>query len=377
MSDFDLKPTNTLAMASLDALKNEGLEDPKINSNISKLATLDLDESYMIKTINFINESNREFTDSKITLYKALSESAGEQGVILESFSDFFSKVKDIIDKFLAFMKSLFSRFITQLMSMVNSDKYIKKHKDDLRSFGAGDEFDIDGYNFTFSPGIPKVEPMMGFDSDLFKDLYNATEDGKINSSKMKSANSSISYTDSYDEFRASVIGKDGTSIYAEDFAEELFKVFRDDDMSTSDITIDSSKVNESLRRFTDYKKTKSIVEKDNKEIQKKYDDLKKQVKEITKRNGDLEKTVFDTRMANSNITLDDSLSGTTIPGDLLTQIDVYTKKKVDQIQEVSNIHALAFSAKLDALKCCYKQDRAILYTALSKVQRTDAKRGN
>ena len=90
MSDFDLKPTNTLAMASLDALKNEGLEDPKINSNISKLATLDLDESYMIKTINFINESNREFTDSKITLYKALSESAGEQGVILESFSDFF-----------------------------------------------------------------------------------------------------------------------------------------------------------------------------------------------------------------------------------------------------------------------------------------------
>ena len=98
MSDFDLKPTNTLAMASLDALKNEGLEDPKINSNISKLATLDLDESYMIKTINFINESNREFTDSKITLYKALSESAGEQGVILESFSDFFSKVKDIID---------------------------------------------------------------------------------------------------------------------------------------------------------------------------------------------------------------------------------------------------------------------------------------
>ena len=377
MSDFDLKPTNTLAMASLDALKNEGLEDPKINSNISKLATLDLDESYMIKTINFINESNREFTDSKITLYKALSESAGEQGVILESFSDFFSKVKDIIDKFLAFMKSLFSRFITQLMSMVNSDKYIKKHKDDLRSFGPGDEFDIDGYNFTFSPGIPKVEPMMGFNSDLFEDLYNATVDGKINSTKMKSANSSISYTDSYDQFRASVIGKDGTSIYAEDFAEELFKVFRDDDMSTSDITIDSSKVNESLRRFTDYKKTKSIVEKDNREIQKKYDDLKKQVKEITKRNGDLEKTVFDTRMANSNITLDDSLSGTTIPGDLLTQIDVYTKKKVDQIQEMSNIHALAFSAKLDALKCCYKQDRAILYTALSKVQRTDAKRGN
>ena len=376
MSDFELKPTNTLAMASLDALKNEGLEDPKINGNISKLATMDLDESYMIKTINFINESNKEFTDNKITLYNAISESAGDQGIILESFSEFFSKAKDIIDKFLAFIKSLFSRFITELMRLVSSDNYIKKHKDDLKGFGPGDEFEFDGYNFTFSPGCPKVEPMMVFNSDLFADLATATNNGKLTLANMKSANSSIDYNDDYDKFRASVIGKDGTSIYAEDFAEELFKVFRDDDMSTSDITIDSSKVNESLRRFLDYKKTKSAAEKDNREIEKKYDALKKQVKEITKRNGDLDKTVFNATMNGVGIQIDDSV-GNIIPGDLLVQIDVYTKRKIDQIQEVSNIHALAFSAKLDALKCCYKQDRAILYTALSKVQRTDAKRGN
>ena len=51
---------------------------------------------------------------------------------------------------------------------------------------------------------------------------------------------------------------------------------------------------------------------------------------------------------------------------------DLYTKIKVDQITEFSNIHTLAFSAKLDALKESYKQDRALLYTALLKVQRTD-----
>ena len=48
--DYNFNPT----LKTLDALKNEGLEDPKINGNISKLATMDLDESYMIKTINFI-----------------------------------------------------------------------------------------------------------------------------------------------------------------------------------------------------------------------------------------------------------------------------------------------------------------------------------
>ena len=75
-----------------------------------------------------------------------------------------------------------------------------------------------------------------------------------------------------------------------------------------------------------------------------------------------------------TNLSVDTSV-GTNVPGDLLIQLDVYTKNKVDEIQEISNIHALAFSAKLDALKCCYKQDRALLYTALSKVQRTDSKR--
>ena len=67
-----------------------------------------------------------------------------------------------------------------------------------------------------------------------------------------------------------------------------------------------------------------------------------------------------------------DNQQGFTMSGDLMYKLDLYTKAKVDQITEFSNIHTLAFSAKLDALKESYKQDRALLYTALLKIQRTD-----
>ena len=70
-----------------------------------------------------------------------------------------------------------------------------------------------------------------------------------------------------------------------------------------------------------------------------------------------------------------DNQQGFSMSADLMYKLDLYTKAKVDQITEFSNIHTLAFSAKLDALKESYKQDRALLYTALLKIQRTDSAR--
>ena len=58
-----------------------------------------------------------------------------------------------------------------------------------------------------------------------------------------------------------------------------------------------------------------------------------------------------------------------------MVKLDSYVKIKIDQIQEYSNIHTLAFAAKLDAMKECAKQDRNTLYTALSRIQRTDNRR--
>lgn len=374
-------PTNTFAGNVFDILKSDAVEDPLINVN--KLAMIDLEESYFDMAVNFVNESTNDFTDCKMKLYKSLSEATNEV-VILESFSDFFTAAKDVIDKFLKFIKSLFQRFINTLMGMVSSDKYIKKHKNDLNKFRDVDNFDFDGYIFTFSPIIPATN--INEAGGMFTELMKSGDDN-LDIQRVKNARSILNSDQKYDDFRGAVISGNqvGTAkpIEASEFSEDLFRVFRNDSLDTEEFEVTSKEVRESLNRFLDYKKTKKSVEDDNKRIEREYRDLEKDIKEFTKGGAGINMSAFVTRAnlstptGGTNISKvnDDGLDGFTMSDQLLFQINNYAKEKVDEIQEYSNIHTLAFSAKLDALKSCFIQDKNILYRALSKVQRTDAKR--
>jgi hypothetical protein len=113
-------------------------------------------------------------------------------------------------------------------------------------------------------------------------------------------------------------------------------------------------------------------------EIIKAYERVQKQVEDITKRNTDLDKQAFLSRLPmDTAITdIETTAGGTMMAAELLIQIDVYVKAKIDQIQEYSNIHLLAFGAKLDAMKECLNQDRNVLYTALSKSKVPFEKKG-
>ena len=50
-------------------------------------------------------------------------------------------------------------------------------------------------------------------------------------------------------------------------------------------------------------------------------------------------------------------------------KIDMYMKAKVTQVQQMSSIHTMAFSAKLQAAKDCFVQNKSMLYKALSKIK--------
>lgn len=373
MNNFGLAPTNTMASTSFDILAMDGIDDPLINVNT--LATLDLEECYFASAVQFIKEMNQEMSDNKKILYKSISEST-EQFVVLESFSDFFSKVNDIINKFIKFIKSLVQRFITQLHKIISDDKYITKHKKDFSEFKTADEFKFTGYEYTFSPNVPIATASLHFTKNFFEDLYDRTGPN-ITPNGVSSAINAMDLDDSCDLFRAEVLGCNAP-ISISDFSTELFKVFRNDSLDTDIINVDTVLVHRTLDRYCSFSKSKSQIESDQKRIERDYNEVKNQVREITRRNGDLNKTAFLNRfpqdMRNDNIDLDTNNQGF-ISGDLMVKLDMYTKAKVDQITEYSNIHTLALAAKMDALKESYKQDRALLYTALSKIQRTESKR--
>ena len=365
----EFKPTNTMASVSFDVLKMDGIDDPLINVN--KLATMDLEESYFNLAVNFIKEMNNEITANKIILYKSISE-ANTDTLLLESFSDYFSKVSAIIDKFIKFIKSLVAKFITAINSLISSDKYLIKHKKDFSKFKTADEFDIYGYEYTFSPNIPIANANAHFTTDyLFGDVVK-TVGNVISIDPLKSALESINLEDICNDFRANVIGKQ-SPISASEFAEELFRVYRNDEMDTTLLEITSTEVHKSLDRVEQFKKSISSIEHDQKRIEKDYELIKKNVKDITKRNGDLNKSAL-LKSLPTGVDIDAGSDGL-ISSELMIQLDRYTQAKADQITEFSNIHILAFSAKLDAMKEAFKQDKAILYKALQQIQRTSSKR--
>lgn len=372
--NFGFSPTNTVQLSGFDVLTLGAVKDPLINVN--KLATMDLEESYVAMACDFLKECNTEIADNKIKLYKAISESDGNYGVVLESFSDFFTKVKDVIDKFLKFIKSLFQRFITTLMGFVSSDKYITKHKKDFSKFKDTDNFNFTGYNYTFPINIPSANAILEFNNSLFEELYS-DKNKALTLAGVKDVVMNLNFDDYYDTFRAKVLGNNNGTIYTGDFSEACFRLFRNGELDTEEFEVTSSEVRQSLNRFLEYKKTKSNVERDQKNIDEAYNKVKKQIQDVVKRNGDLSVSAFLNKLpSDNNIESIEGQSvsndGLTMSGEIMAQINMYVKAKVDQIQECSNIHILAFSAKLDAMKECYIQDRNILYTALSRILRTD-----
>ena len=371
MDNTTLIPTNTMSTTSFDVLTMDGIDDPLIS--INKLATLDLDECYFATAVNFIKEANQNIVDAKKDLYKSISE-ATDQYVVLESFSDFFSKINDIINKFIQFIKSLVARFITHIQKLIKSDKYINSHKKEFDKFKDTDKFTMNGYTYTFDPNIPAAAASVNFNKDLFEDLYNSSKDFDFSVEGINAAIANMNNNEVYDEFRGNVLQKD-SDISIGEWDTELFKVFRNDDLDTSEIEVDSTLVHKTLNRFATFNSYKKQVEADQKRIQNDYENVKKQVKEIVRGNGNLNMSAFIERMPQdmkADIKRNNYTNQGIITGDLMYKLDLYTKIKVDQITEFSNIHTLAFSAKLDALKESYKQDRALLYTALLKVQRTD-----
>jgi hypothetical protein len=333
---------------------------------------MDFEECYTAQVVSFINECRSEITEKKITFYKSLNEATDERAV-LESFSDFFAGVRDVINKFIKFLKKIVDKFIVTIMKLVKSDNYIKKHKDYFNKLEAEIKFDFRGYEYTFSPNVPYPAAALEFNNSLFDTLYGDDKNQlSVQSVRDSITTLSMNLENDYDNFRAKVLGKDNDSISISEFSDELYRVYRNGESDTSTIEANSSYIRMCLNRFLEYDNFKKQVTRQRDEIIKAYERVQKQVEDITKRNTDLDKHAFLSRLPSDNGIVDVAVSttnggGTMMAAELMSQIDVYVRAKVDQIQEYSNIHLLAFGAKLDAMKECLNQDRNVLYTALSK----------
>jgi DNA-binding protein YbaB len=114
------------------------------------------------------------------------------------------------------------------------------------------------------------------------------------------------------------------------------------------------------------YNKAISEIKKYQSNVEKEYKALKNSIEEMQKTNYKDGKSSVSILFPGEETPIN-----VTYSNELMNSINTWCKAKVNQVQEITNIHSLAFSAKLDAVNNCYKQDKAVLYQALNNMQKT------
>lgn len=342
----------------------------------NELSTMSgLEENFFTTTLKHVLESEVNMIEVNKQLYRTFIESNSNVVIVNEGFSDFTSKVVSIISKFLKFINNLWDRFVRALNGAIRSDTYLIKHADLLGKFDDSCEFEIEGHIYTFKDNVPIIEAKATF-QEGFLDLDSSTWDNnKNNKEKLEAAKSKYETFknkldgDYYDSLRAAVIGKSGGKISKEDFKEELFKVFRGEKDFKQDISIKSANVDAAYLFVKEYKKALKSVEDTKKQIESQYTDIKNYISGLLKSSAsdNSSKVSID---YNGKVDGAKNITQYNVDSDTLKYINLFVKAKTDQVSEMSSIHSLAFSAKLDAFKECYKSSRTVCYRAIAQVQK-------
>ena len=339
------------------------------------------EESYFLSSLEFCKAMHEQFIETNKIFYKTLLESGDDVVVINEGFSEFFEKIREIIKKFIEFLKKLIAKFITALHSLVNSDKYLKKHEKDFSKFNTYTEFDMDLYTFTIDPTVPIACAEDEFEK-VFNDINQSilsdstfkslTLDKKVEQLKEKYRILLDDIEDTYDAFRARVIGAT-SNISSSDYSEELFRIFRDNDDVKSSTTVDASIVNNSLLSFKSHDKTVKLVKERQKAVEKDYKQIEKAIEKMFSEETSGGNTIIK---VNGYGNVSDLSTDIQSSSELKSHLDMIAKAQANKVSQFSSIHTMAFGAKLDAITDRYKQDKNILYRALKEIQKYEGKEG-
>lgn len=346
------------------------------NTNtITELESININESFLFTSLDFLKEINEEINLSNKILYKCISESEEEYSVVTESFSDFKEAIKKIIDKFIDFIKSICKRFFIHLNKIISSDKYLLKNLHLLDDFRMDIILYRSMYKFTLYPGIPLPIVSSEYNDDIETEYLKQKVAQMIdNRTSDQTTTDSVDYTldilktlykntvatyneDRWEEFRGKVLDQD-KRISKEDYADELFRIYRNGDSVKEAIKVDSSIINDSLYFFKNYKDIFKQVENLRNKIEDDYRNIKKSLEKNT---NDIFKDIDQIKIK----TQEQKIAA-----------DMFFKAKANQVETMCSIHTLAFTAKLDAIKDKYIQDKDILYRCLNMAVKERSERG-
>lgn len=321
-----------------------------------------LERSLFSEALEFTASIKDEIRSNSRDFYFALKEAENEKERA-NTFSKFNTILSNIIKKFINFISKIVEKFIAKLSLVFKSDKYIMENNKLLLLFSKeeGDEFQYECYNYTHidDSDIPKSKPI--YDIEYYiNNIRSKLEESVIftedSTDLIVKGYSDMDDEHFYDRFRYKLINNDSEgTISAENFKEELFNVFRDGG-SKNKITVTKDFVNKSYKRFADYKNLVETVKALRKETESTYRDLKSSLEKLLEvKNGRVYSSIDN---------------GDTKEGSYkYHKLDLLIKGCIDKITNMTTIHSLAFTAKIDAMLECYKEDKKILTETIRRLK--------
>ena len=398
-------------MFNLARLNNKGL-----NTINESLITLDrnkwdydiLNHSFFVEACQFCEKTDLEMYNLNTSLYRNICESAGNDIVVQEAFEGFWDGFKTIIKKIVDFLHALINKFWTGINMILSRESFIRDHEKDLRKFNENHKFTMSIFNFTMDNNIPVSTAIYDSTNLLKVDFLGQKSDYSTNDSTLKdfvsthytataasgATPASISFKDKagtgtpytaseierdlntqyskfkdtlnegdfYDKIRGMFLDKKGTRVDSVDYSKELFEAFRDGQSKKEDHEFESMDIDDAYDRFKRYKDLKKTVTKQRSEAEKEYKRVEKEIEKMI------------TKAKDGKVTLHgfsddfDEVEFNTGNASVANKLDVYLKAISSMVHEVGNLHSIAFGARLDAYKDCFKQDKQILYSALYRI---------
>lgn len=377
------------------SIKQTPLVESVTSLHSSYLTNDQMQHSFFSEACQFCSKMDREMLELNRSFYGSICESEGNRTLIHESFSDWVSSFKKLLKKIIDFLHALLNKFLVGINMLIKREGFLKDHKKDLLKFNENHKFHMNVFTFTLNNNVPeetaiydagKLDEIYGFSNTMVPNKTNDDKDfgeglkGVYTTKYAPSAHDTESvktldksyeaFVDSlndgkfYDVIRGKFLGyTNGESVDSADYSKELFEKFRDGQSGKEDKEFNYNDIQEAYTRFDNYERIKKDLTKKKTTAEKAYREIEKKIdKAITKgeKGNNIAKITIDG--VNDGNEFNAYTSGE------VSKFEYYIKAISNMVHEVSNLHSIAFSARLDAYKDQFAQDKTILYKALYRI---------
>lgn len=326
------------------------------------------DFSFFENTLNVIMNEQIEFEVNLIQVNEGLLGKAAKH-VVSKQFDKIKSlNIKDILSKildmFVEAVQKLEEMFSVFLVSLINKNTRIKLYKNKLSNFNSSITFNKKNFDYS---NILENNTFSSYESEITK-VYDSFVDSLVSLNKattpveLAKILSDIKDDSKYDSedldiIRGKLLSKN-INVSTSDFADELFKYFRNGKSEPNKKSvISSTEVKKIAETYFDNKKQESIIKRESTKLRTKAFSLKAKIK-----------------TANIFTYVPDNVS---INMSCVQDYNTIVNSKCRKIRDICDIYRLYYSAKIDALKEYNYKCRDILIEAIKEIVKEEAKKND